>query len=109
MSKEPHIHDEPDQAEMHPMAKLLFGWVLKPNMGKYIFWGLAALSFLLISADFFSHRHAHNEAESYIGFYGFYGFGAFAFVVLMGWPLGRLLRRDENYYGDQDEDGEVDQ
>ena len=104
MSKEPQIHDEIDQAEMHPMAKLLFGWVLKPKMGNYVFGALAVLSVLLISIDFSDIRHPHNEAESYIGFYGIYGFFAFAFAVLMGWPLGRLLRRDENYYGDQDED-----
>lgn len=90
---------------MHPMAKLLFGWVTAPKAGMFILWGLVASSIALIAADFFIPRHPHTEAESYLGFYGVYGFCAFAFVALMGWPLGRLLRRPENYYEDQD-DGE---
>ena len=105
MSDDPHHYEPLDHDKMHPMAKFLFGWVIAPKTGTFIFWGLALLSFLLIVADFRIGRHPHNEAESYLGFYGFYGFLAFAFVVLMGWPLGRLLRRSENYYGDQD-DGE---
>ena len=105
MSEDPKQPMTPGDPDMHPAAKLMFGWVSNPNIGKRIFWGLFGLSLLLIFADVVFDRHPHNEAESYIGFYGIYGFCAFAFVVLMGWPLGRLLRRGENYYGDAD-DGE---
>lgn len=91
--------------DMHPMAKVLFGWVSAAITPRLIFWGMAALSAALLLADFVVHRHVKAEIEGYYGFYGFYGFIAFAFVVLMGWPLGRLLRRGENYYGDAD-DGE---
>lgn len=108
MPEDPKQPMTPGEQDMHPMAKLMFGWVASANIGRFFFWGLGLLSLLLILADFRSGRHPHNEAESYIGFYGIYGFFAFAFVVLMGWPLGRLLRRDENYYGDTD-DGEGDQ
>ncbi|MEO0981990.1 MAG: hypothetical protein AAFX03_04995 [Pseudomonadota bacterium] len=89
--------------DMHPVAKALFGWVGLPGVGRMIFWGLAALSLVLILLDFGMSRHDKVETANATGFYGIYGFLAFAFVVLAGWPLGRLLRRDENYYGDQDE------
>lgn len=107
MSDTSHNRDRTDEDKIHPIAQLLFGWVTGPKVGGFIFWGLAILSVLLILADFRSGRHPHTEVESYLGFYGFYGFCAFGFVVLMGWPLGRLLRRGEDYYGDQDDEGDV--
>ena len=103
MADDPKDFMSAEDDAMHPMAKVLFGWVSAPKTGLFIRWGLIIGAILLIAADFVIHRHPHNEVESYLGFYGFYGFLAFGFVVLMGWPLGRLLRRDEDYYGDQDE------
>jgi hypothetical protein len=32
------------------------------------------------------------------GFYALFGFLAFGVAVLSGWPLGKLLRRREDYY-----------
>lgn len=85
---------------VHPMAKVLFGWTEAKHIGAIIFWGMAILSFALILVDVFVVRHEKLEFANATGFYGLWGFGAFTFVVLMGWPLGHLLRRDENYYGD---------
>ncbi len=50
------------------------------------------------------HAHAAPEMESVRGFYALFGFAAFAFVVLTGWPLRRLLARPETYYGDEGDD-----
>ena len=92
---------------MHPIAKILFGWVTAPDSGKFVLWGLLVLSAMLIGADFVIDRHPHTDAESYLGFYGLFGFCAFGSFVLMGWPLGRLLRREENYYDDQNDEGDA--
>lgn len=92
----------------NPIAKGLFGWVEMKSIGALIFWGLAALSVFLILADIAIDRHYKEEIEGVKGFYAVYGFLSFSFVVLMGWPLGQLLRRNENFYGDQPE-GEGDQ
>ncbi|MEO1027661.1 MAG: hypothetical protein AAFX02_01265 [Pseudomonadota bacterium] len=90
--------------DMHPVARILFGWVEAPNTPKFIFWGIAALAALLLIADPLRDiAHAKEDLEKIFGAYGWYGFLAFASVVLTGWPLGRLLRRGENYYGDLDE------
>lgn len=103
MSDDPNLDPLNGSADgMHPMAKLLFGWVGRPGVGNIIFWALGALSAVLILIDLGVSRHAETALESSFGFYGFYGFLAFGFVVLMGWPLGRLLRRGEDYYGDAD-------
>lgn len=85
---------------IHPMSRVLFGWTEKDGIGSIIFWGMAALSVLLVVADLFVVRHEKIGIANAVGFYAIWGFAAFSFVVLMGWPLGRLLRRDENYYGD---------
>lgn len=96
-----------DGSDMHPIARALFGWVGHKWTGGVILFGLVALSVVLIGIDAIYHRHTVQDVEKLQGFYGLYGFVAFSFVVLMGRPLGWLLRRDEDYYGDADEtDGE---
>lgn len=85
---------------VHPMSRVLFGWTEAKNAGAMIFWGVAALSVILVLLDLVIVRHEKIGIANSAGFYALWGFAAFSFVVLMGWPLGRLLRRDENYYGD---------
>lgn len=105
---DPHAHDHGfgDDDKMHPAAKILFGWVGFKNIGNIIFYGLAILSVVLIVIDLMMSRHDKVDFASNYGFYAFYGFAAFSFVVLMGHPLGKLLRRDENYYGDLENEEE---
>ena len=97
-------HTPPGDDGMHPVSKALFGWVDIPGIGRILFWAMAAVSAVLIVLDLIIERHSHFGIEGVTGFYGFVGFAAFTFVVLTGWPLGQLLRRDENYYGDADDD-----
>jgi len=85
---------------IHPMSKVLFGWTEAKGIGATLFWVMAGLSLVLVLADLVYHRHEEIHFASSIGFYGLWGVLSFSFVVLMGWPLGRLLRRDEDYYGD---------
>lgn len=95
---------EKDGDQIHPVASALFGWVGMKNIGNVIFYGLAIASIVLIAIDFvIPTRHEKVEFAKNYGFYGVYGFLAFSFVVLMGHPLAKLLRRDEDYYGDVDE------
>lgn len=85
---------------IHPMSRVLFGWTEAKGIGSIIFWGMAALSVILVLLDLVVVRHEKIGIANAVGFYAIWGFAAFSFVVLMGWPLARLLRRDENYYGD---------
>lgn len=88
--------------DMHPMAKLIFGWVSAKSTPSIFLWGTIAICAGLILADLAVHRHEYLHFAEFNGFYGIWGFGAFALAVLSGWPLGRLLRRDEDYYGEGD-------
>ena len=101
-----------DDTRMSPVARVLFGWTAKPWAGKFMFWLLLALSVILIAlepiAEALTHgehhfRHAYFGIDATPFFYAMWGFGSFALVVLMGWPLGKLLRRREDYYGDEEE------
>ena len=97
----------------HPLARILFGWTESAKAGPYIFWGTAILSLLLILMEFIlsagagehGFRHPYFAMDSVTGFFAFWGFGSFMIVVLGGWLLGKFVRRDENYYGDFEEDG----
>lgn len=94
----------PSDKNIHPISKLLFGWVESPRTPLLLLLIVALISASLIVADLFIDRHEYEYthfAES-TGFYAFWGFTAFALAVLSGWPLGKLLRRDEDYYGEAD-------
>ncbi|MEO0465430.1 MAG: hypothetical protein AAF216_02715 [Pseudomonadota bacterium] len=97
---------EEDDA-MHPMAKLLFGWVEAKSTPGILLGAVLLLALGLIAADLLVDRHEYIEFANATGFFGFWGFGAFALAVISGWPLGRLLRRSEDYYGEGDDTPKV--
>ena len=113
----PHLSDHgeyaaPDESQTTPAARAMFGWTTKPWAGKALFWGLLALSILLVAiepaleamaGEGHHFRHAYFSIDALTAFHAWWGFGAFALVVLAGWPLGRLLRRREDYYKDEQE------
>tara|TARA_Y100000815_G_scaffold267478_1_gene287051 strand:- start:413 stop:766 length:354 start_codon:yes stop_codon:yes gene_type:complete len=107
VSEKPVTHTNGSDDGSTPLARMLFGWTSAKwaPMAMFIVVGLIALGLLV--ADFMIERHAYKPVtfSLFPMFYGLYGFSAFAFVVVCGWPLGKLLRRDENFYEDQDIDG----
>lgn len=93
-------HNKPD--DMSPIARILFGWVGYKHTGNIIL-GLVVLACIIMTIiDLGLYRHEYFSQAEFVSFYGLYSFAAFGFVVLMGWPLGWLLRRGENYYGDSE-------
>ncbi len=87
---------------MHPLSRC-FAWVDSHSVRNAIGVLLGVAALVLALLDFIIHRHAYIALEGTPGFYALVGFGAFAFVVLMGWPLRRLLSRPPNYYSDEDQ------
>ncbi|MEL6567701.1 MAG: hypothetical protein AAFQ22_04730 [Pseudomonadota bacterium] len=88
--------------EMHPVSKILFGWVSAKATPSIFLWGTILISVALVLIDYGMNRHDYMDFANFNGFYAFWGFGAFAIAVLSGWPLGKLLRRGEDYYGEGD-------
>ena len=63
--------------------------------------GLATLRTIPIAIEAVSliqSPHGPLSLHNLPGFFGLFGFLAFSFAVLSGWPLGKLLRRPEDYY-----------
>ncbi|MEL6665845.1 MAG: hypothetical protein AAFQ24_06890 [Pseudomonadota bacterium] len=92
----------PSDHDMHPMSRLLFGWVSSPRTPMILLVLTVVIALGLVLIDFAVNRHEYLDFANANGFYALWGFAAFALAVLSGWPLGKLLRRDEDYYGEAD-------
>lgn len=92
--KEP-VLGEPGE---HPLSVLLFSWMRTRLFAKVFTWMLALLGLGLIGLEIALGLGPVKDATAVPGFQGGFGLIAFAFAVLSGWPLGRMLRRPENYY-----------
>lgn len=93
---------KPNDDDMHPTSKLLFGWVSSPRTPLILLILVVVISIGLVVFDLTVDRHEYLDFANANGFYAIWGFAAFALAVLSGWPLGKLLRRDEDYYGEAD-------
>ncbi len=93
---------QPNDDEMHPMSRVLFGWVSAPRTPMILLVLTVVIALGLVLVDFAVNRHEYLDFANANGFYALWGFAAFALAVLSGWPLGKLLRRDEDYYGEAD-------
>lgn len=82
----------------HPLSVLLFSWMRSALFFRLFMAMLAGAGALLIAIDVVFVPRAFTSLESLPGFFGVFGFVAFALIVLSGWPLGKLLRRPEDYY-----------
>ncbi len=92
----------PNDDDMHPLSKLLFGWVGSPRTPLIVLLAVLLICAGLVVFDLSVNRHEYVEMANANGFYAIWGFAAFGLAVLSGWPLGKLLRRDEDYYGEAD-------
>lgn len=86
----------------HPLSVLLFSWMRSNLFFRLLMAALAGAGVLLIALDVVLVRHSYASVESLPGFFGVFGFAAFSLAVLSAWPLGRLLRRPEDYYEPKD-------
>lgn len=82
----------------HPLSVLIFSWMRSLLFFRVLMAGLAGLGAFLIALDFVIVRRSYLSLENLPGFFGVFGFIAFGIAVLSGWPLGRLMRRHEDYY-----------
>lgn len=86
------------ETEEHPLSLLLFAPLRGEAAATTILWGLAGVCIGLAIMGFFVKPGYHFPAESIPVFYGVFGAAAFTLAVLSGWPLGKWLRRPEDFY-----------
>ncbi|MEM6557268.1 MAG: hypothetical protein AAF642_15415 [Pseudomonadota bacterium] len=91
---------KPSDENMHPLSRLLFGWVSSSRTPLILLILVILICAGLVVFDLAVNRHEYLDFANANGFYAIWGFAAFGLAVLSGWPLGKLLRRDEDYYGE---------
>jgi hypothetical protein len=73
-------------------------WLDDPSNVTKIAWTLTVVCALLLTADFFYHRHASFEIEHLFGFYAVFGFVAYVGLIFLAKGLRTILMRPEDYY-----------
>lgn len=91
------------EAGEHPLSILLFSWMRTTLFFRLLMGALAGAGALLIALDVVLVRHSYTSIEDLPGFFGVFGFLALGLAVLSGWPLGRLMRRREDFYEQSDD------
>jgi hypothetical protein len=82
----------------HPLSVFLFSWMRSKLFFRVVMALLAATGAVLIALEVLLSNRPIVSVQNIPGFFGVFGFAAFSLAVLSGWPLGRLLRRPEDYY-----------
>lgn len=82
----------------HPLSVLLFSWMRSKLFFRILMALLAALGAVLIALEVALSGKTVTSLANLPGFFGIVGFVGFGIAVLSGWPLGKLMRRPEDYY-----------
>ncbi len=82
----------------HPLSVLLFSWMRSRFFFRVAMALLAALGAVLVALETVLSGKNVTSLANMPGFFGIVGFVGCGIVVLSGWPLGKLLRRPEDYY-----------
>lgn len=97
MSEQPEKPKLGEEGE-HPLSVLLFSWMRGKLFFRLFMAFLAGLGALLIALEATMSGRPITSLTNVPGFFGIFAFVAFAIAVLSGWPLGKLMRRPEDYY-----------
>jgi len=96
-------HPTLSQDDMHPVSRMLFGWLSTPRAPLIAFWAAVVLAVVLVLLDSVVPGEAEIAFARFNGFYAAFGFLVLVVAVLVCWPLSGLLRRHEDYYGEGDD------
>jgi len=92
-----------ERAEAHPLA-VPFLWLVSHGVQKNFYWvPLIGVIVFSILGYFYPLKHPAKWDIVPMS-YAIFGFLAYSFVVLCAWPLFKLLARNEDYYGEGDDD-----
>jgi len=86
------------EAGEHPLSILLFSWMRGKMFLRVFVILLVIVGLASIGLEVWLAQKPVKDITSVPGFYAVFGFLAFGGAVLSGWPLGKLLRRREDYY-----------
>lgn len=76
-------------------------WLDKPKNVNTLVYVLYAICAGFMLFDFFYHKHINFSFENWFGFFSWFGFIACVGLVLLATQMRKILKRDEDYYGDR--------
>ncbi|MDG2170659.1 MAG: hypothetical protein P8L44_22350 [Opitutales bacterium] len=80
-----------------------FDWFDHKSSRKLLWWLLWITCGLTVVAELFIHRHPYFDIDGLFSFYAITGFIGCSLMILGAKGLGLILKRDENYYGEEEE------
>lgn len=75
-------------------------WLDDPRNVDKLAYALYVVCALLFLVDFTYEKHGHFAFEDWIAFYAWYGFLSYVGLIFVSKAFRRLVKRDEDYYGD---------
>lgn len=75
-------------------------WLDNPRNVDKIFYGLVVVCAVLLLSDFVYHKHTTFGFEGWFGFFAWYGFICCVALVLLAKQMRKVVKRNEDYYGD---------
>lgn len=80
-------------------------WLLRKENIRTLWIIFIAILLVTVVAGFFVHQHESFGIEDSFGFFAWYGFITCVGMVIFAKLLGFILKRPENYYDDNVDDG----
>lgn len=81
-------------------------WLDRPGSVDKIYWSVIVVCAVLFLSDAFYTKHPYFEVEKVFGFYAIFGFVACVGLVLAAKELRKFLKRDEDFYDNNDDNAE---
>ena len=79
-------------------------WLVRPATIRKLWWGFSIVLALTVAAQFIVYVKGYFGADGWFGFGAAFGFASCFAMVLVAKALGFVLKRNEDYYGDGDDD-----
>lgn len=79
-------------------------WLVRPATIRKLWWGFSIVLALTVAAQFIVYVKGYFGVDGWFGFGAAFGFASCLAMVLVAKALGFVLKRNEDYYGDGDDD-----
>ena len=79
-------------------------WLTRPQSVRKLWWGFSTVLALTLLAQLVFPMKGYFKVDGWFGFGAIYGFFCCLIMVLFAKGLGKLLKRPEDYYQENDEE-----
>jgi len=79
-------------------------WLARPATIRRLWWGFGIVLALTVAAQLVFKVKGYFGPDAWFGFGAWFGFASCLLMVLVAKALGRVLKRDEDYYDPERDD-----